>query len=469
MRTPTASCRLVLFLSALCAVCVVLASVPAGALARASGTYYDAANPNVWADLTQADRAAVEDFVYGVSRGDYTPWTAADVGGSRVPEEVGEELLRHFRSSIPPTAVGAEAAQTELKGALSRTGMWPRIWQAIGGGARSAGTKLATRAIPGVAGGFVLWEIGCAAGIGLPLCHHEKVRITRQQTDRIRFEFTGADGRCVVGDSAFVTPLGSGASATCPTHDLSLAPKPGKRTGMPAQRIPSNALLVFMDRGDGTFVQGTNCVENSDVDYTYKYFSSSPIGGVRCSLLVPPGGEDFVAVDGITTPAGKYADYEGCGFSSTGIPCFTNKYVTGSRSWYLDPDASGKAVHTPGTGTDPSWPSDGSGTPSRVTSDMPARPERGGTTAEKIGQALAEDPALRQEIVYVLNRQRPEDIAPNDWTVTQVDDGPAVGRATVPECVGVTYDACVTRMHAAGFPGRRAAHAIRDGARRRQR
>jgi hypothetical protein len=110
--------------------------------------FYDASNADVWSTLSQADKDAVEDFLYAIGRGDYTPWTASDVGGSPVPEELGAELVRHFRSTIPVSAPGAEAAESEVSAALQESGMWPRIWQGLGLAGRRVATRRHRRAVP---------------------------------------------------------------------------------------------------------------------------------------------------------------------------------------------------------------------------------------------------------------------------------------------------------------------------------
>jgi hypothetical protein len=207
-------------------------------------------------------------------------------------------------------------------------------------------------------------------------------------------------------------------------------------------KVQANALTVEIDiNGNGSWRGGTGCVP-ADADYTYTYISVSPPSNGCVKYEPSGGGGNLHEINGLGG-VGLFHDAVSCGPS-----CWTNNYRTGIRGWWTDL-GSGRTLEAPASSTDSSWPADGSGTPTRIQSDMPPRPERGGATADKIGQVLHDHPALRKEIVYVLNRQDPED--QTAWTVTTVDDGPAVGRATVPDCTGVSYEACVTRLHAAGF------------------
>jgi hypothetical protein len=447
----------VLVVGALAALTVILALTPTAASARSTGAFYDASNADVWNDLTQLDKDAVENFESVIGRGDYTPWTAADVGGSRVPEDVAGELVRHFRSSIPTSAPGAEAAQSEVSAALQETGMWPRIWQGLGLGARGVATRVATRAIPALAGGFVLWDIGCAAGVGLPLCHHEHVRLTHEQVATIRFRFSGSG----VGSDALCLPSAASnvltqppSSGVCPDQKLYRAPLSGTVVAQQPKMAPNVLDVEWASTNASGWKGVSGCWPGPPTgpaaDYTYTYFSPSSVSGApfgQCNPVVEPSGESFQHLEGLNYGGQAYAETQ-CGQNAQGTPCWTTSYHTMVRGWYLDPGTT-RTLEAPTTGTDPTWPGDGTATPTRLASDMPARPERGGTTATKIGQALHDHPALRKEIVYVLNRQQPEDEP--SWGVTTVDDGPAVGRATVPDCTGVAYDTCVSMLHAFGI------------------
>lgn len=446
------------------AVAVVLVALcavhPSAASARPTGVIYDPAKTTVWNDLTTLDKAAVEDFMYGIGRGDYSPWTAADVGGSRVPEDVGNELIRHFRS-IPSSATGAEAVQSELSAGLQRSGMWPRFWQAIGGASRTAGVRVATRAVPLVAGGFLLWEIGCQAGL---LCHSEKVRITPQQLDTVRWRFSGSgvgsNGTCASASFSSAGWNATNASGACPAHNI--ARNPGSQTvsNQPVTKLPPNVLALEATPDNGAHWYGMSTCSTSDWDWdnTY-YFGSSlvtPSGLPQTGCTLNGGGnwEPDHSITGLsvvndTMTNGLAITEASCGQDANNTPCFKTHYRAGTRGWYLDPGTT-RTLEPPRTGTDPLWPAD-TGTATKVGSDMPARPPRGGATQDAIGQALADSPSLRKETVWVLNKQAPE--SDPSWSVTPVNSSPAVGVAVIPSCTGMQVAVCTDLWQGAGFTG----------------
>jgi PASTA domain len=426
--------------------------------ARAPGQVYDANNPHVLRDaFTANDKKALENFWTKVAR-DRTSyvWTAADAGGSKVPEAVSDELFRHWYTTAVRGAPNADALATETTAALERVGLWPRLYQGLGLAARSGGVTVATRAIPLVAGGFLLWEVGCSAGITLPLCHTAKVKLTPQQANDIRFWFTG-DNSTAPKTMCLNSAISIGSAAgVCATHNMSRTPLSGTLTAA-SPKFPANVLGLDGTTDNGAHWSGVSNCWPTNTDYEQTYFSAASLvnpPAAPCSntaaLWQPPSSMTGLAeLDG-TMSSGAASAEEGCGQNTAGTPCFKTHYRTGTRAWYLDV-GNGSFHDQPLQGTDPSWPSDGGGTATKVASDLPTPPARG-TIDTAADNVLADSPGLRNEIVWVLNQQAPE---PSFTAATPVDDAnsPVQGAAPVPNCRGLTQAACVSAYQTAGFTG----------------
>lgn len=409
----------------------------------------DASDPDVATKFTANQKVAVEGFLRDIGRGE------PPIGESLISKQEAEELTRHFRA-IPPSAPGAEAAQSELSAALQRTKMWPPISEAVGGAARTISTTVATRAVASATGGFVLWEIGCAAGVSLPLCHHEHVRLTTQQVDNIRYRFTGSgagnDALCVSADGLTAAP----STGTCPIQQMSQAPKSGPYLTLQQPKLPAKTMALEWTLDGGAHWKTVSRCWAGPEDYTYGYFSfgnlsDAPVSACNPVVLPPPTSFSGYA-EGLDWIGQAWSDDTDCGVLApmAPIPCHTVRYHSRVRSWYLDAGTT-RTLEAPLQGTDPLWPATGSGTLTRLESDMPPSPAPGGATTTFVAEALAENPNLRREIVDVFNQQYPED-APG-WEVTQVNGGPATGQSTVPRCVGTTADTCIDRLRTAGFTG----------------
>lgn len=199
-------------------------------------------------------------------------------------------------------------------------------------------------------------------------------------------------------------------------------------------------------------------------DYTYRYFSDGNLSDAptaSCNPVVMPAASVSGYVEGLNWTGAAWSDQTDCGVLSVlaPIPCHTVRYRTRVRAWYLDPGTT-RTPDAPQQGTDPLWPATGS-TPTRLASDMPPSPPRGAQTSALIADALAENAALRREIVHVFNQQLPEDTP--DWQITPVQGGPATGQDTVPDCTDMTFTACVARIQTLGFTGTTAQHTLSAG------
>jgi hypothetical protein len=220
------------------------------------------AETGVMSDLPVKERQAIVNAIYSVGRPttEALPYLAGDgsaAGGSYRPERVGKLIgdgLRGVEGRSAPGAARAVAYESAQK-----TGLLPKF-------GASSGRRLLLRAVPGVAGGYALWEIGNVLLGGQKVA----VQVTPELVTATdwEFRFAGAEGRCVWSPVSSSVNSGDGA-ANCGSGTFTQSPLGG---GHPWEgiTIPGNAVYVRWRRdSESGFLTGArDCGNTAGVGQT---------------------------------------------------------------------------------------------------------------------------------------------------------------------------------------------------------
>lgn len=377
---------------------------------------------------------------------------AGNAGGSYYPERVGQELFRHA-TRVPPTAPGAQALNTGALNVAQRQGIFPRLAQGIGGVLRTRGVMLATRAIPSVAGAYLLWKIGS----GL-LAKNVPVQMQPEVATTEKYVWSGATGSCIDGGSKgnYVNPADTMRPPGTPnaTNRDQYGCVSGLGNGNLTQRaawVPSNTVAVALPAPDvaGQFRASSDCYFTAIAGSSKQVSSTSTY--TLCTPVVPPNATNYLTLDG-GYYSYSYKTYDGmCG----SLKCYT--VTNGSRTWYFDPLRSTPSLFPPTLERPSAWDGVVDSDPSVAQSDWPTMP-----TAQQISDKGAELDAsdaeeVRDEADFVFDQTAPpaDPIYGDPGGVVQPigDYGPAYGSQPMPGCAGLTVAACESQLAAMGWTG----------------
>lgn len=444
-----------------CVVALLLLSWGSATAQARSPSLADVARVDYWDSLSAEERKGVQNWL-GKLR-DYEPY-APDAGGSYKRRIVARELDEVIRARIAANGHAPEVVRNTHSGtvrAAQSTGIWPKL-----GVSKAAGTKIVTRAIPGAAGAWVLWEIGCRVGA---VCKRQPVQVngaTPATTTAYEARFAGPYGSCI-GKNGSTSPsstLGA-ASVTALTsaNEASYcAPFTFAGETVTPVKVPAGALYAVWRAGAAgstSLLAAQRCFipAGSPHRTTSHVTDTGFTGPVLCTST-----DLQLGAGGWVEKRGVYHDF-GNPYKSEKFACrpadapvnantcdWTYSYHAATRSWVLD-FGFGETLEPPRDGDHPDWAGD---TTTRIQTDLPAEPAPGAletATAEAVEEDSPQGDALRDAITETVDVMLPD--SSGSWGDSTYD-GYSVS-FPMPDCVGGTADACSQLLAQAGHTGSR--------------